>query len=163
MTLIKRSGKRSGIYPNACNVKFQDNTIKSVNFDREVQTLKTKIPEPHTETMNSSENNSNHDKDISDTIQNLSRLSISKPNLPVRQSDETYISEIYQSAKDQEVYEAKMRELNSWREQMYIKRYLTKVRKTISMRWVIKPKIINGKYSAKARLCARGFEELQCF
>ena len=113
--------------------------------------------------MNSAENNSNHENDISDTIQNPSRLSISKPNLPVHWSVETYISEIYQSPKDQEVYEAKMRELNSWREQMYIKRYLTKVRKTISMRWVIKPKIINGKYSAKARLCARGFEELQCF
>ena len=28
-----------------------------------------------------------------------------------------HISEIYQSAKDQEAYEAKMRELNSWREQ----------------------------------------------
>ena len=84
MALIKRSGKRPGIYPNAWNAKFQDNTIKSVNFDREVQTLKTKIPEPHTETMNSSESNSNHDKDISGTIQNLSRLSISNPNLSVR-------------------------------------------------------------------------------
>ena len=36
--LIKRAGKRTGIYPNAWNVKFQDNTIKSVDFDREVQT-----------------------------------------------------------------------------------------------------------------------------
>ena len=163
MTLIKRSGKRSGIYPNACNVKFQDNTIKSVNFDREVQTLKTKIPKPHTETMNSSENNSNHDKDISDTIQNLSRLSISKPNLPVRRSDETYISEIYQSAKDQEVYEAKMRELNSWREQNVYEEVPNEGQQTISVRWVIKPKIINGQHSTKARLCARGFKELQCF
>ena len=127
MTLIKRAGKRRGIYPNPWNVKFQDNTIKSVDFDREVKTWKTMIPEPYTETINSAENNSNHDNDISDTIQNLSRLSISKPNLSVQQSDETYISEIYQSAKDQEVYEAKMRELNSWREQNYMKRYLTKV------------------------------------
>ena len=36
--LIKTAGKRTGIYPNAWNVKFQDNTIKSVDFDREVQT-----------------------------------------------------------------------------------------------------------------------------
>ena len=110
MTLIKRAGKRTGIYPNSWNVKSQDDTIKSVNFGREVQTWKTKIPEPHTETINSTENNSNHDNDISVTIQNLSRLSISEPNLPVHRSHETYISEIYQSAKDQ-VYEAKMREL----------------------------------------------------
>ena len=38
VTLIKRAGKCTGIYPNAWNVKFQDNTIKSVDFDREVQT-----------------------------------------------------------------------------------------------------------------------------
>ena len=67
--------------------------------------------------MNSTENSSSHDNDISDIIQNPSRLSISEPNLPVHRSDETYISEIYQSVKDQEIYEAKM----------YMKRYLRKV------------------------------------
>ena len=66
VTLIKRAGKRTGIYPNTWNIKFQDNTIKSVDFDREVQTWETKIPKPYTETMNSTENNSNHDNDISD-------------------------------------------------------------------------------------------------
>ena len=66
MTLIKRAGKRTGIYPNTWNIKFQDNTIKSVDFDKEVQTWETKIPKPYTETMNSTENNSNHDNDISD-------------------------------------------------------------------------------------------------
>ena len=81
--LIKRTGKRTGIYPNASNIKFQDNTIKSVDFDREVRNWKTKIPEPYTETINSTKNNSNHDNDISDTMQNLSRLSIGEPNLPV--------------------------------------------------------------------------------
>ena len=33
----------------------------------------------------------------------------------------------------------------------------------ISLRWVIKPKIINDKPGVKARLCARGFEEEQNF
>ena len=163
VTLIKRAGKRIGIYPNPWNVKFQDNTIKSVDFDREVKTWKTMRPEPYTETMNSAENNSNHDNDISDTIKNLSRLSISKPNLSVQQSDETYISEIYQSAKDQEVYEAKMRELNSWREQNVYEEVPNKGQQTISVRWAIKPKITNGQHSTKTRLCARGFEELHCF
>ena len=68
-------------------------------------------------TINSTENNSHHDNYISDTIQKLQRLSISKTNLSVHQSDDTYINEIYQSAKDQKVHEAKMRELNSCREQ----------------------------------------------
>ena len=31
------------------------------------------------------------------------------------------------------------------------------------MRWVIKPKIINGQQSTKGRLCAGGFKELQYF
>ena len=48
MTLFKRAGKRTGIYPNAWKVRFQDNTIKSVDFDREVQTWKIKINEPRT-------------------------------------------------------------------------------------------------------------------
>ena len=161
--LIKTAGKRTGIYPNAWNVKFQDNTIKSVDFDREVQNWKTKIPEPYTETINSTDNNSNHDNDISDTMQNLSRLSISEPNLPVHRSDETYVSEIYQSAKDQEVYEAKMRELNSWREQNVYEEVPNEGQQTVSVWWVIKPKIINGQHSTKVRLYARGFKELHCF
>ena len=97
--------------------------------------------------MNSTENSSSHDNDISDTIQNLSRLSISEPNLPVHRSDETYISEIYQLAKDQEVSEAKMRKLNSWREQNVYEEVPNEGQQTISVRWVIKPKIINGQHS----------------
>ena len=83
VTLVKKGRKRTGIYPNAWNIKFQDDTIKSVDFDREVQTWKTKIPESHTETINSTENNSNNDNGISGTIQDLSRLSISEPKFSV--------------------------------------------------------------------------------
>ena len=83
--------------------------------------------------------------------------------MPVHRSDETYISEIYQSAKDQEVYEAKMRELNSWREQNVYEEVHNEGQQTISVSWVIKPKIMNGQHSTKARLCTRGFEELQYF
>ena len=112
---------------------------------------KTKIPESHTET-NSTDNNSNHDNDISETIQNLLKLSISKPNLSVQQSDETFISEIYQSPKDQEVYGAKMRKLISWREQNVYEEGPNEGQQTISMRWVIKPKIIDNQHTTKARL-----------
>ena len=74
-----------------------------------------------------------------------------------------HISETYQSAKDQEVYEAKMRELNSWREKNVYEEVPNEGQQTISVKWVIKPKIINLQHSTKARLCARGLEELQCF
>ena len=56
-----------------------------------------------------------------------------------------------------------MRELNSWREQNAYEEVPNEGQQTISVRWVIKTKIIDRQYSAKARLCARGFEELQCF
>ena len=147
MTLIKRAGKHKGIYPSAGKIKLQDNNIKSVDFNREVKAWKTKIPKRHKETMNSTENNSNHDNDISDIIENLLRLSISEPNLPVHRSDETCISEIYQLAKDQEVSEARMRKLNSWREQNVYEEVPNEGQQTISVRWVIKPKIIKGQHS----------------
>ena len=33
----------------------------------------------------------------------------------------------------------------------------------MSVRWVVRPKVIDNKPSVKARLCARGFEEEQLF
>ena len=87
-----------------------------------------------------------------DTIQNLLRLSISKPNLSVHESDETYNSEIYQSANDQEVYKAKTKKLYSWREQNIYKKVPTEVQQAISVRWMIKPKIIDVKHGTKAKL-----------
>ena len=56
-----------------------------------------------------------------------------------------------------------MRELNSWREQNVYEEVHNEGQQTISVSWVIKPKIMNGKHSTKARLCTRGFEELQYF
>ena len=56
-----------------------------------------------------------------------------------------------------------MRELNSWREQNVYEEVHNEGQQTISVRWVIKPKIIYGQHGTKARLCTRGFEELQYF
>ena len=56
-----------------------------------------------------------------------------------------------------------MRELNSWREQNVYEEVHNEGQQTISVSWVIKPKIMNGQHSTKARLCTRGFEELQYF
>ena len=142
MTLVKRGGKRTRFNPNAWNVKFQDDTITSVDFDREVQTWKTKIHKSYTETINSTENNRNHDNDILKTIQNLSRLEISKPNLSIHRSDEIFFSKIYQLAIDQEVYEERMRELNNWREQIVLVEVPNEDQKTTSVRWAINQKLL---------------------
>ena len=154
-TLIKRGGKVTGKYANTWNVKFPDNTIKAVDFEREIDSWKTEQVE------NPAINND--DNDLSDTIQNLSRLSISEPNLSSSQPDEILINEHCQLSKDQEIHEAKERELNSWKEQYVYTEVPDNGQSTMSVRWVLKPKIINGRPSIKARLCARGFEETETF
>ena len=40
VTLVKRWGKHTGIYPNAWNVKFEDDTIKSVDLTEKSRTGK---------------------------------------------------------------------------------------------------------------------------
>ena len=153
-TLIKRGGKVTGKYANTWNVKFPDDTIKAVDFDREIHSLKID---------HSVHPASNHDNDLSDTIQNLSRLSISEPNLSSSQSDEILLNEHCQLSKDQAIHEAKERELNSWKEQHVYDEVSDNGQETMSVRWVLKPKIINGQPGIKARLCARGFEETETF
>ena len=49
-----------------------------------------------------------------------------------------------------------MKELNSWREQDVHKEVPNEGQHIISVRWVIKPKIIDGQHSTKARLCSGG-------
>ena len=56
-----------------------------------------------------------------------------------------------------------MKELNSWKKENVYEEVPNEDQQTISVRSVIKPKIIYGQHSAKARLCARGFEKPQCF
>ena len=58
------------------------------------------------------------------------------------------------------MHDAKLRELESWKSRVYID---IKNQPCISVRWVIKPKVIDGRLSTKAKLCARGFQELQNF
>ena len=42
-------------------------------------------------------------------------------------------------------------------------KFQTYVEKCIPVRWVIRPKTVDGQNSVKARLYARGFKDLQCF
>ena len=57
---------------------------------------------------------------------------------------------------------AKVNELESWKKQeVYCEEDIGK--SCISVRWVLNRKIKNGEYVTKARLCARGFEEIKDF
>ena len=67
---------------------------------------------------------------------------------------QTYVSEI-----DRTTEEAKSRELDSWiREDVY-KEVEDVGQDSISVRWVITPKLVNEVMTTKARLVARGFQE----
>ena len=60
--------------------------------------------------------------------------------------------------ENNQVIEAKERELQSWRENVY-KEVENKGQKDISTRWIVTEKIKEGEEICKARLVARGFEE----
>ena len=62
-----------------------------------------------------------------------------------------------------EILAAKSRELESWKNQSVYMETPNNGQPCMSLRWVITPKVIDGKPSVKARLVARGFEEVQNF
>ena len=55
--------------------------------------------------------------------------------------------------------EAKSKELNSWKFQKVYEEIDDLNQPCISVRWVITPKMIDGTWTTKARLCAKGYEE----
>ena len=56
-TLIKRRGKKTGKYPNSWNVQYPDNSINSIDFDRDIHIWKL-----------DNQTTDNNNSDISDTI-----------------------------------------------------------------------------------------------
>ena len=62
-----------------------------------------------------------------------------------------------------EVLAAKTRELKSWIDNSVYTEVPNVGQETMSLRWVVTPKVIDGQPSMKARLVARGFEEVQNF
>lgn len=71
--------------------------------------------------------------------------------------------EITLVTNNSEVLSAKSRELQSWIDNSVYTEIPNEGQETMSLRWVVTPKIIDGQPSVKARLVARGFEEVQNF
>ena len=132
--IISRGGKASGIYKGVWNTQENENEpIKFIDFERDVQEFEI-VDAPNLESV----------------VDNLSES---------LQALETNVSEILNSSIKTETEEAKQRELTSWRQEEVYKEVPNEGQKTISTRWVITTKVINGVMSTKARLVARGFEE----
>ena len=74
------------------------------------------------------------------------------------------LSQIFVSEMNTEVDDAKKKELQNWIDEKVYEEVKDVGQKAISVRWVVTPKLIDGKWSTKARLVARGFEEdSSCF
>ena len=58
---------------------------------------------------------------------------------------------------------AKMAELENWKKQEVYREEEDMGQWCISVRWVLSQKVKNGENITKARLCARGFEEVKDF
>ena len=57
--------------------------------------------------------------------------------------------------------EGKMTELEKWKKQMVYREEEDMGQSSISVRWLLSRKVKNGENIIKARLCARGFEEVK--
>ena len=64
---------------------------------------------------------------------------------------------------DEDIEAAKQSELKSWMDREVYDEVNDEGQKTISVRWVVTPKVIDGKPSTKARLVAKGYQEEQPF
>ena len=68
-------------------------------------------------------------------------------------------SEEVKDEVNKEISAAIRRELNMWKEQDVFEESDKEGKKMITLKWVIKPKIIDGKEGFKARLVARGYQD----
>ena len=130
--LISRSGKATGKYKNEWNVENDEDGKHVVDFD-------------HVDRLEEAET----------TVEELEE----NGSAEVATNEEIHISEIYHVESSQEVSKAKNKELTEWLKHQVYEEVEDTGQKCISVRWVITPKLINGQYGTKARLCARGFEE----
>ena len=76
--------------------------------------------------------------------------------------DEAIVHETLISTNKAKQLEAKLKELSQWEQGLVYEEIDDKGQERISLRWALKEKINdNGSKFIKARLCARGFEELK--
>ena len=118
-TVTQRAGKASGKYSSWWNVKHPDGTSLSIDFN--------KISD-----WQQIENNTIDDQE-------------SHPNIPIEQD----VDNVYLSQVKQEEQNAKLIELQQWKDREVYTEVKDEGQECISLRWVIKPKIINGKPGLK--------------
>ena len=132
--LLTRAGKKTGKYCNSWNVIDPDGNKATIDFGRDVEDWKV------------------------DTRRESNGV-VSQEESPT----EVHYVQIYNLEEKEEVLRAKLKEIDSWKKNNVYTEVDDEGQKCISVRWVITPKVINGVMSVKARLVARGFEEIPDF
>ena len=74
-------------------------------------------------------------------------------------SDEIHLNMVFLSEVDKNTTEAKLKELGNWKVERVYDEVLDCGQDVITARWVISPKLVDGAWTTKARLVARGFME----
>ena len=88
------------------------------------------------------------------TVQWIDFDSLVKWN-PVSEENEV----LFSAKTNQAVYNAKIAEIENWKSNNVFSEVDDECQETISLRWVLTEKLIDGEWKPKARLVARGFEE----
>ena len=132
--LHSRSGKVTGKWKNSWNVEYPDKSIRSIDFQGDVP--QWKYIEPF-------QSDSEH----------------------IASQSTTATSTVLFTDSDDEVLKAKEKELESWKENHVYdyEEVPDEGQKTVSVRWVVSPKVVDGLPSVKARLVAKGYQEADDF
>ena len=151
-SILSRSGTVRGKYPNEWNVRLND-IIQQIDFDRDVL-----IAEPYT-------SNENNDVPVQNTTTNLFFSSIPVQHMKDNEFDTEFaISRIFSSEVEDMTREAKLKELDEWKvKEVYEEVERDEKLPLMSLKWVVKPKLIDGVQKMKARLVARGDLEKENF
>ena len=133
-TIKSRAGKAKGKYSAHWNTERNDGSDHIVDFS-DVHSWEIQQSEPDA------------------TVEH-------QPDTTVEHQSDTLLLACKQSRE----LEAKMTELNQWKDMGVYKEVENQGQDCISLRWVLKDKLDNsGSVICKARLCVRGFEEEQNF
>ena len=93
----------------------------------------------------------------------VSTIAISEKGCDANSTDEIWVNQTYVTQVNHETLNAKEKELQSWRPEKVFDEIENNGQLTISVRWVLKQKLVDRKCSTKTRLCARGFENVESF
>ena len=98
-----------------------------------------------------------NEKQVIDFDRDVSEWKTVGYHLP--EHEELIVSSVYLQRMDTEGHTAKLKELQSWKDNNVYTEVEDQNQSCVSIKWVMKPKIINGVNSMKARLVLRGYEE----